>query len=295
MTKLQVLNFQDSPVRTEIDFKNNLWMCAKDLCDALGYTNPRDALKNYVHEDDVAKRDVIDSMGRAQKANFVNESGMYALIFGSKLPKAKEFKKWVTSEVLPQIRRTGTYMSAEEKEARLENYRDLYSIVSKLPKAKEFKKWVTSEVLPQIRRTGTYMSAEEKEARLENYRDLYSIVYRTESCTAPKHVPLFTDEQAQFVKNLIDVATAKASRGQYALNETQLCALKNLVKSYDQNDRIFRKLNYLLGDLNCHVLGVLQEVILYTIKPIVKEHYPSDFGGFDLEDLDLCIAEKFVK
>lgn len=248
MTKLQVLNFQDSTIQTEIDFKNNLWMCAKDLCDALGYANPRDAVKNHVHDDDVEKRDAVDSLGRKAKINYVNESGMYALIFGSKLPKAKEFKKWVTSEVLPQIRRTGTYMSAEEKEA-----------------------------------------------RLENYRDLYSIVYRTESCTAPKHVPLFTDEQTQFVKNLIDVATAKASRGQYALNETQLCALKNLVKSYDQNDRIFRKLNYLLGDLNCHVLGVLQEVILYTIKPIVKEHYPSDFGGFDLEDLDLCIAEKFVK
>lgn len=248
MTKLQVLNFQDSTIQTEIDFKNNLWMCAKDLCDALGYSNPRDAIQKHVHDDDVAKRDAVDSLGRKAKINYVNESGMYALIFGSKLPKAKEFKKWVTSEVLPQIRRTGTYMSAEEKEA-----------------------------------------------RLENYRDLYSIVYRTESCTAPKHVPLFTDEQAQFVKNLIDVATAKASRGQYALNETQLCALKNLVKSYDQNDRIFRKLNYLLGDLNCHVLGVLQEVILYTIKPIVKEHYPSDFGGFDLEDLDLCIAEKFVK
>ena len=248
MTKLQVLNFQDSTIQTEIDFKNNLWMCAKDLCDALGYSNPRDAIQKHVHDDDVAKRDAVDSLGRKAKINYVNESGMYALIFGSKLPKAKEFKKWVTSEVLPQIRRTGTYMSAEEKEA-----------------------------------------------RLENYRDLYSIVYRTESCTAPKHVPLFTDEQTQFVKNLIDVATAKASRGQYALNETQLCALKNLVKSYDQNDRIFRKLNYLLGDLNCHVLGVLQEVILYTIKPIVKEHYPSDFGGFDLEDLELCIAEKFVK
>ena len=248
MSKLQVLNFQDSTIQTEIDFKNNLWMCANDVCTALGYENSRDALKTHVHSEDVAKRYGLAKDGKKREMSYVNESGMYALIFGSKLPKAKEFKKWVTSEVLPQIRRTGTYMSAEEKEA-----------------------------------------------RLENYRDLYSIVYRTESCTAPKHVPLFTDEQAQFVKNLIDVATAKASRGQYALNETQLCALKNLVKSYDQNDRIFRKLNYLLGDLNCHVLGVLQEVILYTIKPIVKEHYPSDFGGFDLEDLELCIAEKFVK
>ena len=248
MTKLQVLNFQDSTIRTEIDFKNNFWLCAKDLCDALGYANPRDAVKNHVHDDDVEKRDAVDSLGRKAKINYVNESGMYALIFGSKLPKAKEFKKWVTSEVLPQIRRTGTYMSAEEKEA-----------------------------------------------QKENFRDLYSMVYNTESRRPFRNVPLFTDEQTQFVKNLIDVATAKASRGQYALNETQLCALKNLVKSYDQNDRIFRKLNYLLGDLNCHVLGVLQEVILYTIKPIVKEHYPSDFGGFDLEDLDLCIAEKFVK
>ncbi|SPT67604.1 Uncharacterized phage-encoded protein [Anaerobiospirillum thomasii] len=67
MTKLQVLNFQDSTIRTEIDFKNNLWMCAKDLCDALGYSNPHDAVKKHVHDDDLAKREGVDSLGKKAK------------------------------------------------------------------------------------------------------------------------------------------------------------------------------------------------------------------------------------
>lgn len=58
---------------------------------------------------DVAKRDIIDSLGRTQSTSFVTESGLYALIFGSKLEGAKEFKRWVTSEVLPSIRKTGAY------------------------------------------------------------------------------------------------------------------------------------------------------------------------------------------
>lgn len=87
--------------------------CATDVCKALGYVNGRDALSKHCEEDDVAKCDIIDSLGRTQTAAFVTESGLYALIFGSKLQTAKEFKKWVTSEVLPSIRKTGSYTLKE--------------------------------------------------------------------------------------------------------------------------------------------------------------------------------------
>lgn len=72
--------------------------------------NTRDALARHVDSNyDVVKRDIIDNLGRTQSASFVTESGLYALIFGSKLESAKEFKRWVTSEVLPTIRKTGRY------------------------------------------------------------------------------------------------------------------------------------------------------------------------------------------
>ena len=87
--------------------------CAMDLCKALGYVNGRDAVAKHVDEDDVAKRDTIDSMGRTQQLTYVSESGMYALVLGSKLPQAKEFRHWVTSEVLPSIRKHGIYATPQ--------------------------------------------------------------------------------------------------------------------------------------------------------------------------------------
>ena len=97
-----------STIRTE-SIDGQPWFLAKDLCEALGYINPWDTIKKHVFEDDLAKREVIDSLGRKQLATWVNESGMYALIFGSKLPNAQAFKRWVTSVVLPALRNYGHY------------------------------------------------------------------------------------------------------------------------------------------------------------------------------------------
>lgn len=82
--------------------------CAADICRALGYNNGRDAIARHCDEGDVAKHDTPTTSG-VQTMTYVNESGLYALIFGSKLSTAKQFKKWVTSEVLPTIRKTGSY------------------------------------------------------------------------------------------------------------------------------------------------------------------------------------------
>lgn len=91
------------------DASGELLFCANDVTDALGYTNGRDAVSRHVDKDDVVKHDITDNLGRTQSATFVTESGVYSLIFSSKQERAKEFKHWVTSEVLPSIRKTGKY------------------------------------------------------------------------------------------------------------------------------------------------------------------------------------------
>ena len=91
------------------------WFMGRDVCKALGYVNNRKALQDHVDTED--KRDGVtirDSIGRMQKGIVVNESGLYSLILGSKLDSAKDFKRWVTSEVLPTIRKTGGYVNNDE-------------------------------------------------------------------------------------------------------------------------------------------------------------------------------------
>lgn len=109
MTKLAVFSFGNHEIRTVTDEQGEAWFVANDVCKALELENPRDALAKHVDSDDVAKRDTTDNLGRQQLTNHVNESGLYALIFGSRKESAKRFKRWVTSEVLPAIRKKGYY------------------------------------------------------------------------------------------------------------------------------------------------------------------------------------------
>lgn len=82
---------------------------AKQVCSFLGFKDPINAVKAHVDPEDLCKVEMLDRLNRKQLVNCVNESGLYALIFGSKLPKAKQFKRWVTNEVLPTIRKQGYY------------------------------------------------------------------------------------------------------------------------------------------------------------------------------------------
>ena len=85
------------------------WFVGKDVAEVLGYAKPLNALSVHVDGDDSLKQGLTDSMGRVQDTILINESGLYSLILSSKLPTAKKFKHWVTSEVLPSIRKTGGY------------------------------------------------------------------------------------------------------------------------------------------------------------------------------------------
>ena len=96
----------------EIDGKP--WFVGKDVAAALGYTNSRDAIATHVFADDKGVESIDTLGGGRQKMTIINESGLYALVFGSRLKIAKDFKHWVTSEVLPSIRKNGAYIRNQE-------------------------------------------------------------------------------------------------------------------------------------------------------------------------------------
>ena len=134
-------------VRTATDENGEPWFCAKDLCDALGYKNSSCAVNQHVKSSDIAKRYVSSPVknrfgvceGKLKNVQmiFVNESGFYALVLGSKLPSALMFKDWVTSVVLPQIRKTGGYIPVNEGESEEEMIRNAEQILRATLKEKE--------------------------------------------------------------------------------------------------------------------------------------------------------------
>ena len=112
MSELQIFkNAEFGSVRT-VTVEGEPHFVAKDVAEILGYSNPRDAINKHVDEEDkgVAK---CDTLGGKQELTVINESGLYSLILSSKMPNAKKFKRWVTSEVLPTIRRHGLYAMDE--------------------------------------------------------------------------------------------------------------------------------------------------------------------------------------
>lgn len=109
-TAIQVFNNpQFGKIRGMYDENGQIFFVGKDVARALGYSAPRNAIKTHVDRDDALKQCIIDSRGRDQMTTLINESGLYSLILSSKLPQAKAFKRWVTSEVLPAIRKSGAY------------------------------------------------------------------------------------------------------------------------------------------------------------------------------------------
>lgn len=90
------------------------WLVGKDVAEALGYSNPRDAISKHVDAEDKNTVAIRDGTSGNPNAAIINESGLYSLIFGSKLPNAQKFKRWVTSDVLPTIRKTGGYLGNTE-------------------------------------------------------------------------------------------------------------------------------------------------------------------------------------
>lgn len=124
MNEIQLFSNDDFGQIRTVTIDGEPWMVGKDVAVALGYSNPRDALLKHIDEEDkgVAK---CDTPGGAQELTIINESGLYSLVLSSKLPGAKRFRRWVTSEVLPSIRRTGGYSIPKDYPSALRALADL--------------------------------------------------------------------------------------------------------------------------------------------------------------------------
>ena len=115
MSEVQLFNFENHEVRSLL-LNNEPWFVGKDVADVLGYSNSRKAMADHVDDEDkevLTSRNVTLENIPNRGITVVNESGLYSLILSSKLPSAKKFKRWVTSEVLPALRKTGQYQVKE--------------------------------------------------------------------------------------------------------------------------------------------------------------------------------------
>lgn len=158
MNELQIFNSEEfGEIRTTV-INDEPWFVGKDIANALGYKNTKDALAKHIENCDKimgsqnATPSITDSMGRTQHPTWINESGLYALIFGSKLESAKKFKQWVTSDVLPTIRKTGGYVNNEE-----------LFVNTYLPFADENTKLMFSQTLETVRKQNELIKKQQEE------------------------------------------------------------------------------------------------------------------------------------
>lgn len=136
MNELQNFNFEGNEVRTVL-INDEPYFVGKDIADVLGYSNSRKALIDHVDEEDKNTVTIRDGNKGNPNQVVINESGMYSLVLSSKLPNAKKFKRWVTNEVLPSIRKHGAYLTDEKIEEALLNPDTIISLATQLKNERE--------------------------------------------------------------------------------------------------------------------------------------------------------------
>ena len=249
-------------VRMATDEKGEPWFCAKDLCDALGYKKASDAVKQHVKSSDTAKRGVARPAknrfgvceGKMQNVQmiFVNESGFYALVLGSKLPSAVMFKDWVTSVVLPQIRKTGGYIPVHEGESEEEMIRNAEQILRATLKEKD-------DLLEKQKKL-----LEEQKARLDGQKALIAVL--DERLAKQKTVLHQQEVQMGLDKKLIGEQDVEIRRLNGVLDEqTRWASIQgeNVINLEKQVDGLLPKAIY--SD------NVLDSVSCFTTTQVAKE------------------------
>lgn len=187
MNDLQIFNSPEFGAIRTIEKDGEPWFVGKDVAAALGYEKPTDAVRKHVDVEDRGISKMETSSG-AQETTIINESGLYSLVLSSKLPTAKKFKRWVTSEVIPSIRKHGAYMTPETLEAAILNPDTMIKLCTALkdeqdkrkalevanaelvvekqimqPKADYFDELVDRNLLTSFRETAKQLEVKEKE------------------------------------------------------------------------------------------------------------------------------------
>lgn len=146
MNDLTIFNNNEFGEIRTLSIDGEPWFVGKEIADILGYSNPQKALRDHVDDEDKLTERIVLS-GQNRNVWLINESGLYALIFGSKLPSAKKFKRWVTSEVLPALRRTCSY--SINKVPPVKNVRDVVSYIRLVQETAE-KNGATPQEMAEI-------------------------------------------------------------------------------------------------------------------------------------------------
>lgn len=152
MDNLQVFTKDEFGTIRTVQMNGEIYFVGKDVAEALGYERGAKAIQDHVSEEDKDVIPIQDSIGRMQNTPIINESGLYALIFGSKLESAKKFKHWITSEVLPTIRKTGGYVNNDE-----------LFINTYFPFVDESTKMLFSQTLKTVREQNELIQKQQKE------------------------------------------------------------------------------------------------------------------------------------
>lgn len=135
----EIFNFKGHEVRT-VTINNEPYFVGKDVANILGYAKARNAIASHVDEEDKKDAPIQGTLGGTQNMTIINESGLYSLILSSKLPQAKEFKRWVTTEVLPTIRKHGAYLTDSKIEEVLLSPDTIISLATQLKDEREARK-----------------------------------------------------------------------------------------------------------------------------------------------------------
>ena len=144
MNELKVFNHSEFGTLRGVEIDGESWLVGKDVAERLGYSNPQKAIRDHVDDEDKAVNESFTVNGTM--GVLINESGLYSLVLGSKLPNAKKFKRWVTSEVLPAIRKHGGYLTAEKVEEALLNPDVLIRLATELKDEREARRALESKV-----------------------------------------------------------------------------------------------------------------------------------------------------
>ncbi len=137
MNQIQVFNNPEFGAVRAIEQNGEAWFVGRDVAEVLGYAKPQNAIATHVEPEDALKRGIVDNRGVTQETLLINESGVYSLILSSHMPKAKEFKHWVTADILPSIRKHGAYMTGEVIEKALLNPDFLLGLAGRLKEEQE--------------------------------------------------------------------------------------------------------------------------------------------------------------
>lgn len=145
MNELKIFNNDEFGRIRAVEQNGEPWFVGKDVAEALGYKNPQEAIRTHIDDEDKGVSE-IRTPGGKQNATIINESGLYSLVLSSKLPTAKKFKRWVTSEVIPSIRKHGAYLTDQKIEELLISPDTIINLATQIKEEREKNKVLAEEI-----------------------------------------------------------------------------------------------------------------------------------------------------